>query len=203
MTPLRVSGWFLLIGGLIAFAGAMTPPWKQWYAPLPDALRTIAAHPVGWRLINGGFLVGTVLCAIGFAALAFAVRGRPGATLQTAGASAFVFGALFWVLVLVYRLGTHAWAAAQFSTTGVVPPTFPPQQIEMALYFGLFAILAFSGLALSGWSALESAIAARWLARTMIVVGIIGAPVVTFIGPWMLYVPIILLGASLIRSLVA
>lgn len=46
-TSQRTAGWLLVAGGMLAIVGAFWPPYKQWSAPLPEALRVIAAHPIG------------------------------------------------------------------------------------------------------------------------------------------------------------
>jgi len=198
MADLRAAGWLLTIGGLIAIAAACTPPYKQWYAPLPEAMQTIAEHPIAWRVINGGFLVGTIVAALGFAALTVGARARSGETFALLGSVAFGVGTLFWVLNLVHRMSVQSWAAAEFVANGSIPGFFFPQQTQAAFHFGLFAVFAFGGVALAGWSVLTNMIAPRWVGHTMLWVGIIGAPIVTFIGPWVLYVPIVILGVAIL-----
>lgn len=200
MDPLRLGGWLLIAGALLALAGASTPPYKQWYSPLPEALRVIAAHPISWRVINGGFLAGTAIAAMGLGVVAFALRDRLGGPIALASALAFAAGTLFWILNLIYRVTVVSWAAEQFVSTGSIPPIFFPLQAQAGVYFGLFALFGFAGLAASGWSVFMSSIAPRSVGWVLVIVGIVGAPVVVFIGPWMLYVPLLLLGLALVRG---
>jgi len=197
VTILRLGGWLLAIGGVIALVGAFTPPFKQWYAPPDEALRIIAAYPLNWRIINGGFLLGTVIAALGFLVVAFACRGRASEAWASAAAAAFCAGAVFWVLVLLFRLTDYAAAAKVFVATGAVPGNFEALQHAASRHFALFAILAFGGLGTLGGGMLADTLASRWLSWTMVAVGLVGIPVVTFIGPWILYVPLVLLGFSL------
>jgi len=97
-------------------------------------------------------------------------------------------------------MSVHAWAAAEFLATGSIPPVFAPIQTQAALYFSLFAAFAFSGVAVTGWGMLTSTAAPRWVGLTMMAVGIVGAPIVTLIGPWMLYVPVVMLGLALLGA---
>jgi len=197
--PFRIAGWFLLSGALFAMVGAGTPPYKQWYSPLPEALRVIAAHPIGWRCIHAGFLIGTALVAVGMALYARALSQRPGGALALVAAVTFGIATVFWSVNIAFRLTVTPWAANELVASGVVPPLYQPFSASAGLLFAFFAAFAYASDACAGWAFLRAELLPRWVAWTSIVVGIAGAPIVAYSGPWVIYVPPLLLGISLVR----
>jgi hypothetical protein len=188
----------LSAGGAVALAGAFCPPYKQWYSPLPDALRIIAAHPIGWRCIHAGFFAGTVIAALGFAVLARASETESQRTLATVAAAAFGFATIFWSCNIAFRVSLTPWAANEFVSTGTIPAMYAPLERYVSILFGAFVALAAVALACTGGLVLRSGIAPRWVGWTALGVGVIGAPMVGMIGPWVLYVPVVMLGVSML-----
>lgn len=200
MSELRIAGWLLVLGGVVALAGAFCPPYEQWYAPLPKALRIIAAHPGGWRCIHAGFLGGTVLAALGLTLFAHALGRRAGSGLATVVAAAFAIATILWVVHLAFRLSVTPWAARELVSTGTLPALYAPLNAQAGLLFGVFAALAYAADAGAGWAFLQAALAPRWIGWAAIALGLAGAPAASVTGPWVLYVPLVLLGGALTRA---
>lgn len=105
----RWAGWLLAVGGMLAVAGAFTPPYRQWSAPLPEALRVIASHPIGWRLIHAGFVLGTLVSLFGLAVLAYGTDAGLGWLVLRTGIAPTWTGWLFvvWGLSAGFVLGSN------------------------------------------------------------------------------------------------
>ena len=198
--PARNAGWMLIVGTSLAFIGAGWPPYKQWYSPLEEALRVIASHPIGWRCIHTGFAAGTVITALGLAVFANARAGQPGSVYATVAAVAYSMATVFWIADIAYRLSVTPWAANEFVSTGTIPSVYAPLQRMSALTFSAFsAMAAVASVSVAG-AAFQSGAAPRWVAWTSLGVGIVAAPLVAMIGPWVLYVPFLTLGIALVRE---
>jgi hypothetical protein len=196
---LQAAGPFLLAGGSLALAGAFWPPYEQWYSPLPKALRVIAAHPIGWRCIHTGFLAGTCLVAVGLALFADSLRGREGGSSAVAAATFYALGSVLWILDLGFRLSVTAWAAHELVTRGSIPPVYAPLARQMSVLFGTFVVLAGAAAAGAGWAFLRAELSPRWAGWSAIALGIAGVPAAAVSGPWVLYLPIVLLGSAIFQ----
>ena len=195
----RAAGWMLIVGTSLALIGAAWPPYKQWYSPLEEALRVIASHPIGWRCIHTGFATGTIITALGLAVFANARAGQPGGVYATVAAVAYAMATVFWLVNIAYRLSVMPWAANEFVSSGAIPAMYAPLERMGALMFTAFSAMAAVASVSSAGAVSQSGIAPRWVAWTSLVVGVIAAPMVAMIGPWVLYVPFLTLGIALVR----
>ena len=187
------AGWWLLVGAAVALAGAFCPPYAQWYAPQAEAMRVIAAHPIGWRCIHAGFALGTVAIAVGFATLACALR----TPVLIATATCFAIATVSWLAVIEFRVAVTTWAADRLVATETIPDSYAPLQRWSSAAFAVFVALAYGAVALAGIGLLRTSTVPRWLGWGAVAIAAVGAPLVGLTGPWVVYVPIGALGAWL------
>ena len=200
MQPIQVSGWLLIVGGLLAVIGAFWPPYRQWSAPLEEALRIIASHPIGWRCIHAGFVGGTVVSALGLAMLAYALRGAAGGSAARVSAVLFAVAAGLWLVNIAYRLSVMPWAANELVATGIVPATYAPWRSFAKLLFAGFSALGYLAVAASGWSALQASLTSPWVGWLLVVWGLSGGFVFGANVPFIMYVAFIVLGGHLVQT---
>ena len=150
-TSQRAVAWLLITGGMLAVVGAFWPPYRQWSAPLPEALRVIASHPIGWRCIHAGFGSGTIVSMLGLAALASALRGRPGGEQALLVAVAYGVGGTLWLVNIAIRLSATPWAAHELVATGSIPPTYMVWRSFNGVLFAAFSAIAYACVAGLGW----------------------------------------------------
>lgn len=198
--PLRLAGWVLVAGGMLAIVGAFWPPYRQWSAPLPEALRVIAAHPVGWRCIHAGFASGTVVATFGLALLAYALRGQPGGAHALLTAVAWGLGGSLWLANIAIRLSATRLAADELVVTGAIPTWYAAWKTCNGILFAAFSALAYGAVAGLGWTILRSAIAASWMGWLFVAWGLSAGFVVGASVPFIAYVPFVVLGISLVRG---
>lgn len=196
----RAAGWLLLAGGIFAIVGAFCPPWRQWSAPQEEGFRAIAGNPVGWWCIHTGFLLGTVLSALGLAAYATALHGRLGGVWALLAAVGFGLAGGAWIVNLAYRLGVWNWAAQTFVTTGKTPEVFVPLQRWAGMLFGIFSLVGYGSIACLGASMLRAPLGPAWLRWTTLVCGLTLGFVVGHNVPFIMYVPFVALGVVLLRT---
>lgn len=180
--------------------GAFWPPYKQWSAPLPEALRVIADHPIGWRCIHAGFLFGTVVSTLGLSVLAYGLRGQSGGALALAVAVAFGIASVLWFTNMAFRLSVTTWAADELVATGTIPATYTPWKSFAALLFAFFSSLGYLSVAGCGWTILLAGIGPRWLGWLLVGWGLSAGFVFGANVPFIMYVAFVLLGAFLVRG---
>lgn len=63
---IRVIAILLLLGTIFFWAGAFTPPYKQWSSEFKEYLEIIHQNPKSWIWINSAMAVGVILTMFGF-----------------------------------------------------------------------------------------------------------------------------------------
>ena len=197
---LRLAGWLLLAGGILAIAGAFCPPYRQWSAPQEEGFRAIAANPVGWWCIHAGFFLGTVVAALGLAVLASALHGRPGYEWALVAAVAFAIAGTAWIGNIAYRLSVWNWAAETYVATGVTPGVFEPLRRWAAMLFAVFSLVGYGAVAALGAATLRATLGPVWLRWATIVCGMSAGYVVGYNVPFIMYVPFAAIGIALLRG---
>jgi len=197
---LRLAGWLLLAGGMFAIVGAFCPPYRQWSAPQEEGFRAIAGNPVGWWCINTGFLVGTVLAALGLATLASVLYRRAGGEWALLAAVAFGFAATAWIANIAYRLSIWSWAAETYVATGVTPEVFVPLRLWAGMLFAIFAVVGYASVACLGAATLRAELGPVWLGWATVACGLTAGFVVGYNVPFIMYVPFAALGVALLRG---
>ncbi len=160
----------------------------------------IAAHPVGWRLIHAGFLLGTIVSAIGLASFAVQLRGTPGQLQALAVAVAYGVAAALWSVNIAVRLTVTPWAAEQLLASGEIPPAYAPWKAFNGVLFALFSALAYCAVAGLGWAVLRSGVAPAWAGWLFVAWGLSAGFVVGATVPFIAYVPFVVLGVLLLRA---
>lgn len=197
-SALRVAAYLFIGGAIASLVGACWPPYRQWYAPLDEGLRVIAAHPVGWRCIHAGFLVGNTLTIFAFAALAYGLGGRPGGLLATMAACAYLVAALAWFGNIAVRLTVTPWAAAELVATQSIPESFAQWRQFAGVLFVIFSAFGYVSVAAAGGAVLGARLAPTWVGWSLVGWGLSAGLVVGHNVPVMIYVPgLVVLGAFL------
>lgn len=143
-----VAAILLVAGPLLGLLGFYdTGLYRIWGAPREEHLATVAAHPRGWRALNAGFVVATILTTAGLATLAPAMSASPGAgAVMIATAIAYGVAGVLWCVVLAIRTRTTPALAALVAAGQL---TEPAESLLGAGLGGLFAAYALTtGMAL-------------------------------------------------------
>jgi hypothetical protein len=200
-SQLRLAGALLLFGGVAFNIGALSPPWEQWSAPLLRALQVVGERRVAWYWIHAWFVVGVLITVLGFVTLAHAVRARPDASLfATLIATAYITGAIFWLINIAFRGSIQVWAADEVLRTGAVPAEYEPWRRWAGLLFMAYMVLAYLANAALGLLVLRSGMAPRWAGWFAIVMGLTGGAIVGINVPLIVHFPLMLIGAFLMRT---
>lgn len=195
----RLAGWFL-VGGALAILGGCWPPYRQWSSSLEEGFRVIAAHPIGWWCIHGGFFLGTVLSTIGVSLLASALQRRGAGGWAVVATVAFGLAAAAWTLNLAYRVSVWNWAAETFVATGQTPDVFLPLHRWAGRLFGVFSLVGYGSIAALGLATLRADLGPVWLRWATLGFGLSGGLVVGTYVPLMMYIPFVAWGVVLLRS---
>ena len=182
--PLTLAGWLLVAGALVGAAAASHPVlFPVWSAPRDERLRIVGEHRLAWTMLNGGFVIATVVTAGGLAALAVAEGGEPGvvAALAAVIVAYAVAGGLWCGVVAIRSLTTPA--LADLSARGAdTEPTETLLNAALWALFGTFTLITAAALL-----ALAAIVIAAYL--------ITGDSV-----PAVLYLPTILIGIALLAG---
>jgi hypothetical protein len=204
-SELRISA-FLLAGGWVTFwAGAVNPAAARFFLPMPvrQQLDAIAAHREAWLAIAACFAVGVLLTLAGFVVLRVALRQAGDDVWSALGQAAFAFGAVLWLVSIAFRATVTVAAAKETAATGTIPAWFEPMRSWAGVLFAVYMVLAYLAIAAFGRALLATSLAPRWLGRTHVVFGLVGAAgflarVPAFIPPLMVHLVPGILGLNLL-----
>jgi hypothetical protein len=200
---LVLAGVLLVAGPAIGTLCLSYPPlWRVWTVPREEHLTLVAAHRRAWTTANVGFTAATVLTAGGLVLMAGSVDVGPRAkAILMAGAVAYAIAGALWCAGLAIRTRTTP-ALAALVAAGT--PTEPAETLLGAATGGLFAsFLVGTGLALVvvGLTlALGGGVAApvAWLVTAIPALAIGGFLVYDDMPPFVLYIPTLIVGISLL-----
>jgi hypothetical protein len=197
---LLVSGW------LVFWAGAFTPPYRWWFGiPVREVLEMVDAHRGAWLFIAVSFTVGVLLTLAGLVALAGVLRAAGARLASDLGQTTFSVGAVLWLASLAFRATASVSAARETVATGVVPSWFEPLRAWSGALFAIYMVLAYLAIAAYGRALLQTALAPRWLARSVLIFGLVGAVgfiarVPVFAPPLMIHLPLGAVGLAILRG---
>ena len=188
--PAGYAAGLLVMGAVVFWVGARTFP--------GIALDKVAANPDGhlWTSVN--FVIATVVTLAGLLLFTLTLWERGERIFSVLGLAGFTFGAVFWVLHLVYRITVVTRAAEEWQRTAAVPPWYEPWREWAGLLFGAYSVLAYLGLAAYGGALLKTGWLPRWLGWTCVAAGLLALPLGGL--PLFIHIPLWIAGIVLLRQ---
>jgi hypothetical protein len=200
----RIVGWLLLLGAVVFWAGAFTPPYRQWMGvPIEEYLSIVGAHRRNWFAMHVLFGLGTVITVAGLAGLSIALRASGDRFWATVAIALFSLAAVLWLVQVAFRVSVEPWAAGELARDGRVPAIFPALQRWMGALFAVFMLTGYLALAAFGAALLASPTLPRWAGWVALVFGLVAVPgfaTVVFQPPLMLFVVPFVLGIAVLRA---
>jgi len=165
--PAGLAAGLLIVGAAIVWMGATTWPGQR--------LERVATQLTAYLWANGSFLLGAVTVLAGLTILTVALRESGDRLFGELGLVSFLFGSVFWIISLAFRLTVTVSAAQEMARTGT-PPAFFEMWLRWAgLLFGIYIVLAYLGIAAYGGALLKTGLLARGFCWTRVVVGLAAA----------------------------
>jgi hypothetical protein len=200
----RAVAWVLIIGAVVFWIGAGTPPYKQWMGPpVGEYLTIIGTHPKNWMFINGSFALACVLSVPALAGLTAMLRSAGDRGWSAMAFAVFAVGAALWLVHLGHRLAVTPWAAEEFLRTGAVPTGFEATKRWMGLLFVAYMAMAYLAMSLYGMAILETRLLPRWAGLMAAVFGLVAIPGMAtpvFQPPLMVHVVPFAIGVAILRA---
>ncbi len=171
----RWAGIFLIAGFLIFFVAAFSSGPIHWRLGAVEYLESVDSHRTVWYWVNGSFLVSVMLTVVGFAAFTSVLRDAGDRLFSELGMVAYLFGAVFWIISLVFRVTLEVWAAREMAQSGVLPIGFEAWQQWASMLFAIYMVIGYLSVAAYGGALLGTGLLARWLGWTAVIFGLAGA----------------------------
>ena len=166
----RFAFGLLIVGAVIFWIGARTFPGL--------GLEVVSANMAGHLWTSANFMLATAITLAAFVCLTVHLTAAGDRLFSVLGLSAYLFGAVFWMLHLVYRLTVVRQAADEFGRTGSAPVWFEPWVNWGGMLFGMYSVLAYLAIMAYGKAFLKTRLTARWAGWFCIIVGLLAAPTV-------------------------
>jgi len=181
--PERHAAGLFIVGSVIFWSGAATWPGMS--------LANIAEHGPEHLWTSSTFLLATVITLAGLALLRLALQDAGDRFSATLGLLGYLFGAVFFVMHLGFRLTVMPLAAAEFRRVGAAPGWYEPWRNWARLEFGIYHVLAYLALVAYGVALLKTRILPRpvaWLCIVfpLLIVPWFGPPLLIHAIPWIL-----------------
>ena len=207
-TDLHVAAWSMVAGSILFFvgAGAAPEPSKVFTGDRSLYLDVLHRRAKRWRTMTVLMVAGVVLTAAGLVALA-QVWPQP----LGIGATSFAIGAALGVVFLVTRAAIDVDVAHLAAAGGPVPDDFERWQRFTGACFTTYLLLAYAATVLVGIAVIARVGAPRfagWFAAIFggvaFVANVTGWPRTERFGaafepPFMVHIPPLILGISLLR----
>jgi hypothetical protein len=174
---LRAAAILLVAGWVTFWAGAVNPAAWRFFtsASLLEFLSIVAAHQIAWLWIAGSFAAGVLLTLTGFVVLGTILRNAGDRVWSELGQAAYLFGSILWLASIAFRITATISAARETASSGVVPLWFEPLQVWSVELLAIYMVLAYLAIAAYGKALLTTGLAPRWMARTHLIFGLLGA----------------------------
>ncbi|MEM9553659.1 MAG: hypothetical protein AAGC60_05320 [Acidobacteriota bacterium] len=186
----RLAAGLSIFGAAVFWIGARTFP--------GTSLEQVHGSPLGHAWTSICFLLSTVITGIGLVFLVSALRREGDRTFAPVGLFLFCFGAVFWVLHLVYRLTVLSHAAEVWAGSGHAPAWFGPWQALAGWLFAIYSVLAYLGLFAFGLAMKRTRFPASWVGWVCLLAGFLAAPLGGL--PLFIHVPLWIAGLEILRA---
>src|SRR5262249_2828409 len=150
----RLTGALLLLGTLLFFvgvslAGSLSDEKGNFVVllPLQEQLPVIAAHVGRWQWGFGGVLAGGVGTGLGLAMLSSLLRDAGDRVLARLGMIGFLFGAVFWVMNVTFRMSVMVRVAQATAASATIPDFWLPLSAWSTTFEITYLNLAYCSLA--------------------------------------------------------
>lgn len=203
----RWAGILLLVGGIIFWIGACTPPYKWWMTKdLKEYLSLIHENKRIWYFISATFLVGVLLTIFGMRLFALALQNSGQKVFPQIGILSFVFGSAFWILNIAFRITVTVWAANQLSENNSVHPSFQTWMDWSNLIFAIYMVLAYFAVGCMGYSLHQLHMLPSWTSWVCMFFGFGGSVlylcrVPVFDPPLMVHAPLMITGIMILLKI--
>ncbi len=165
--PAGLAAGLLIIGAAIVWIGATTWPGQR--------LERVATQLPAYLWANGFFLLGAITTLAGLTILRVALRESGDRLFGDLGLTSFLFGSVFWIIHLAFRLTVTVSAADEMARTGTLPTSFEMWRRWAGLLFGIYIVLAYLGIAAFGGALLKTGLLAKGFGWTCVVIGLAAA----------------------------
>jgi len=203
----RWAGLLLLVGGIIFWVGAWTPPYKWWMTrDIKEYLSLIHDNKRTWYFIAATFVVGVIITVFGMQLFSIALQQSGQKTLPQIGYIAFTFGSVFWILNIAFRATVTVWAANQLKENNLLEPSFQIWMDWTNLIFAIYMALAYFGIGCMGYSLHQLTILPSWTSWMCMIFGFGGSVlylcrVPVFDPPLMIHTPLIITGIIILLKI--
>ena len=203
---LHLIGWLLMVGAVIFWIGAVSPPYKQWTSPLKEYLEIVGSNRWGWYWIHVCFMIATILSIVAMRALGAAVQQQTGERFfSELGYSGFLAVSILWMASIAFRVTVDYEAGVILNESGTMPEWITPLHHWSGLMLAVFMVVGYLAEAMIGRSLMGSTLVPSWVATTSFYFGLAGAvgycvrfPL--FDPPLMMHVVPFLIGYHLVKA---
>src|SRR5207247_1573769 len=108
-----------------------------------------------WRLMNALMVASIIGTSVGLWLFAPILRGGGDVWRTTAGASAYAFVGVLWVIALAFRATTTVEAARMVGRGGTIPDWLEPLGAWTGALYTIYMIVAYVSISLFGWAILR------------------------------------------------
>ena len=201
---MHITGWLLLIGAVIFWIGACSPPYKQWTSPLKEYLQIVGSHRWQWYWIHFCFLLATILTVIGVRVLASLLQRNSESMFSEMGSVGFSVACVLWIVSIAFRVTADYEAGVLLNQSGSMPEWITPLHHWSGLMFAIFMVLGYASEAMIGKALMSTTLVPAWVGTTCFYFGLAG--VVGYIvrfplfdPPLMMHVVPFLIGYHLLK----
>jgi hypothetical protein len=191
----------LLAGSFVVFViGAIGLVLGNWVAmSYEEGLGWIAAHPTTWTWSTILLAASLILCVAGLAVFNDYFQFGEARPLAKFGFVTFLFGALFWILAMGFRLSIDPWAAQILVEISSLPTTLTPLCLSRSVLHDIYMFSTFLASSIYGVALLKSPQFPNGLGWFAVGYGLVGATAEAISGgpiPGMALIVPLILGLS-------
>jgi hypothetical protein len=204
---LRLSALILLLGGIVFWIGAATPPYRQWMTrDTGEYLAIIHYNSTNWYFMHSVFIGGVLLTMVGTLLMSEAFRKTNQTVWPTIASSTSIFGSIFLVLNIAFRVTLTTDAAKEFMLEKSIDSVFQSWMRWSNLIFAVYMMFGYFSCAALGYAFTKTNIVPVWVSRFGMCFGALGfitypLGFVFFEPPLMIHLPFMILSAALLKRI--